>query len=74
MTFTLKEERVSIKIRAYANRREQGVILMPTFPYNFFSIEQLVHKLLKKITRFLVSFIKILVLLKTCSKKTIFCH
>ena len=48
MTFALREERVSIKIRAYANRREQGVILMPTFPYNFFSIEQLVHKLLRK--------------------------
>ena len=42
------EERVSIKIRAYANRREQGVILTLTFPYNFFSIEQLVHKLLRK--------------------------
>ena len=48
MTFALREERVSIKIRAYANRREQGVILTLTFPYNFFSIEQLVHKLLRK--------------------------
>ena len=52
--------------------RGEEIILMRTFTN--FLIEDAVHKLLKKMTRFLVSFIKISVLLKIYSKNTLFCH
>ena len=58
----------SIKIRTYTNTEKTGDHFNVNVRKQMILIELLVHKLLRKITRLLVSFIKILVLLKISSK------
>ena len=53
-----------MKMQMYAKQGE-GVISRQMSAYYIFLIEHLIHKLLTIVTRFFVSFIKILVLLKT---------
>ena len=71
MTFAIKGEEGSIKMRMYANRG-RGCHVMRKFAYNFFRIKYLVHKLLAIVTRFFITFIKISVLFKMPFLKNFF--
>ena len=62
----------SLKRKLYANGEEGGVSQCESSHIMFFIIEHLVHKLHRVITRFFVSFVKILVLLKLSVAKTYF--
>ena len=64
---------MSIKMQTHENRERGGSLQCDRSHINVL-IEHLVVKLLRKITRFLVSFIKIPVLLEPCSKNGVLCR